>query len=116
MHYSGMAAIPIEPRIGYQPLMLLASIAVAIAVAYVALRLAFSLKDEVSHAKKAAAGLVMGAAIAAMHYTGMAAAQFAPVFSETSRSDDGPPIRTETRFMLHLRSSRALLPPGGRCA
>ena len=78
MHYCGMAAIHVEPRIRYNPLILLASVAVAIAVAYVALRLAFSLKDEVSHAKKAAAGLVMGAAIAAMHYTGMAAAQFAP--------------------------------------
>lgn len=78
MHYAGMAAIPVAPGIRYQPWILLASVAVAIAVAYVALRLAFSLKDEVSRAKKGAAALVMGAAIAAMHYTGMAAAQFAP--------------------------------------
>ncbi len=78
MHYSGMAAIDISPRIGYQPFLLLASIAVAIAVAYVALRLAFSLSEEASWRKKGAAALVMGSAIAAMHYTGMAAARFAP--------------------------------------
>jgi NO-binding membrane sensor protein with MHYT domain/serine phosphatase RsbU (regulator of sigma subunit) len=79
MHYSGMAAIPIAPAISYQPVWFLASIAIAIAVAYVALKLAFSLSDTTrGPAMKLLAALVMGAAVAAMHYTGMAAARFAP--------------------------------------
>ena len=78
MHYSGMAAIRISPAISYQPTVFIASIAVAITVAYVALRLAFSLSGTAPPAIKAMAALSMGAAIAAMHYTGMAAARFAP--------------------------------------
>jgi len=78
MHYTGMAAIPIQPAIRYEPVILTASIAVAIVVAYVALRLAFSLSDTVSRWKKFAAALVMAGGICAMHYTGMAAAVFAP--------------------------------------
>ncbi len=79
MHYSGMAAIPIAPAISYHPVWFFASIAIAIAVAYVALKLAFSLSSSArAPAMKLLAALVMGAAVAAMHYTGMAAAQFAP--------------------------------------
>lgn len=78
MHYTGMAAIPVQPVIRYDPALFAASIAVAVAVAYVALKLAFSLAGNVSRWKKFAAALVMGAAICAMHYTGMAAAKFAP--------------------------------------
>jgi diguanylate cyclase len=78
MHYSGMAAVEIAPPISYDTAGFLASIAVAVAVAYAALRLAFSLAGSGAHRKKAAAALVMGAAVCAMHYTGMAAARFAP--------------------------------------
>jgi NO-binding membrane sensor protein with MHYT domain/serine phosphatase RsbU (regulator of sigma subunit) len=79
MHYTGMAAIPIAPAISYQPAWFLTSIAVAIAVAYIALKLAFSLSHTArAPAMKMLAALVMGGAVAAMHYTGMAAARFAP--------------------------------------
>ncbi len=78
MHYIGMAAIPIQPAIRYDPLIFAASIAVAIAVALVALKLAFSLSGAGARWKKFGAALVMGGAICAMHYTGMAAAVFAP--------------------------------------
>jgi NO-binding membrane sensor protein with MHYT domain/serine phosphatase RsbU (regulator of sigma subunit) len=78
MHYTGMAAIRIAPGIAYQPLLFMVSVAVAIAVAYVALKLAFSLSGATSAATKGLAAMLMGAAIAAMHYTGMAAARFSP--------------------------------------
>jgi diguanylate cyclase (GGDEF)-like protein/PAS domain S-box-containing protein len=78
MHYSGMAAIPVVPAIRYDPLIFAASVAIAIAVAFVALKLAFSLSGTGARSKKFAAAIVMGAAISAMHYTGMAAARFSP--------------------------------------
>jgi NO-binding membrane sensor protein with MHYT domain/serine phosphatase RsbU (regulator of sigma subunit) len=78
MHYIGMTAIHIAPGITYQPTVFFLSVAVAITVAYVALKLSFALSASRSLTKKVAAALIMGAAIAAMHYTGMGAAQFAP--------------------------------------
>lgn len=78
MHYTGMAAIPIQPAIRYDPLMFSASVAVAILVAFVALKLAYSLSGSASRWTKAGAALVMAGGICAMHYTGMAAAVFAP--------------------------------------
>jgi len=78
MHYTGMAAIPMVPAIRYDPLIFAASVAIAIVVAFVALKLAFSLAGSASGWKKFGAATVMGTAICAMHYTGMAAARFAP--------------------------------------
>src|SRR5579859_433393 len=78
MHYTGMAAIPIQPAIRYDPVIFAVSVAFAIVVAFVALKLAFSLSGAVSRWKKFAAALVMAGGICAMHYTGMAAAVFAP--------------------------------------
>ncbi len=78
MHYTGMAAIPMQPAIRYHPVIFAASIAVAIVVAFVALKLALSLSGIVARWKKFAAALIMAGGICAMHYTGMAAALFAP--------------------------------------
>jgi PAS domain S-box-containing protein len=78
MHYAGMAALAIAPAIRYDWPVVAGSVLVAAAVAYVALRLAFSLSRDASHLRKVLAALVMAAGICAMHYTGMAAAQFAP--------------------------------------
>jgi diguanylate cyclase (GGDEF)-like protein/PAS domain S-box-containing protein len=78
MHYTGMAAIPIRPAVRYDPAIFAVSVAVAIVVAFVALKLAFSLSGTVPRWKKFAAALVMAGGICAMHYTGMAAAVFAP--------------------------------------
>ncbi|MBC8007132.1 MAG: diguanylate cyclase [Prolixibacteraceae bacterium] len=78
MHYTGMAAIPIQPALRYDPLIFSGSVAVAIMVAFVALKLAFSLSGVASRWQKFGAALVMGGGICAMHYTGMAAAIFAP--------------------------------------
>jgi len=70
MHYTGMAALRIA-----------LSIVIAIAGAVIALLAAFELRMESLTSafwKKAGSAFVMGSAIYGMHYTGMAAAQFAP--------------------------------------
>lgn len=81
MHYTGMEAILIVPGISYALAPLIASILIAIAASWCALWLTFVLRTRVSrHALLArmTAALLMGAAIAGMHYTGMGAAMFAP--------------------------------------
>jgi signal transduction histidine kinase/DNA-binding response OmpR family regulator len=80
MHYTGMAAMKMFPSIYYDPLLLAASVLVAIGASMVALWIAFSLPRIHGRAswRKLAAAAVMGAAIFGMHYTGMAAASFAP--------------------------------------
>ncbi len=78
MHYSGMAALRMQPGIVYHTGWLVASVAIAVLVSGAALWLAFKLKANLRHVRewRSAAALVMGFAIAGMHYTGMAAASF----------------------------------------
>ncbi len=81
MHYTGMAAMEVWPPIRYEPLLFVLSIVIAVAAAVAALWIAFQLRSEtISSAfwTKAGSALVMGAAISGMHYTAMAAANFAP--------------------------------------
>jgi NO-binding membrane sensor protein with MHYT domain/signal transduction histidine kinase len=81
MHYTGMAAIQIVPGISYSPLLVAASVAIAITASFVALWLFFRLRSGESRLIKLArmgAAVVMGLAIAGMHYTGMAASMVAP--------------------------------------
>ncbi|WP_134685780.1 EAL domain-containing protein [Brevibacillus migulae] len=81
MHYTGMAAMEIPAHIHYDPVRFVLSIFVAIAVSIVAVLIAFRLRHEQGSAalrKKLASGLVMGAAIVGMHYTGMWATTFTP--------------------------------------
>jgi PAS domain S-box-containing protein len=78
MHYIGMAAmrLPAHSRVSV-PLVVL-SVAIAVAVSLVALRLAFHFRGEqrsLSPPKLAGAAL-MGLAVAAMHYTSMAAVDY----------------------------------------
>ena len=80
MHYAGMAAMPMQPGPSYDPLLVAASIAIAIAAALAALWIAFRLRGESEWTRYAKLGsaVIMGFAITGMHYTGMAAASFAP--------------------------------------
>ena len=80
MHYSGMAALRISPNIAYDPWLVALSVVIAVAASCLALWLALHLQApgvSRSFGKRCLGGLVMGAAIAGMHYTGMAAANFA---------------------------------------
>ena len=78
MHYSGMAALRMTPGIVYDPVLFVLSIAIAVASSGAALWIAFRLQQRSSHVLvlRSGAAVIMGCAIAGMHYTGMAAAQF----------------------------------------
>ena len=79
MHYSGMAAIDLVPMITYEPLIMAASIAIAIGASFAALWLFFHLREGNSlgmRLVRVGAAFVMGLAISGMHYTGMAASRF----------------------------------------
>ncbi|WP_310191641.1 EAL domain-containing protein [Bacillus sp. 3255] len=77
MHYIGMAAM--EIGITYKPVYFTLSIVIAIVASIAALWLAFYFRkgNEPSRMwKKLGSGLIMGAAVVGMHYTGMYAAEF----------------------------------------
>jgi signal transduction histidine kinase/ActR/RegA family two-component response regulator len=79
MHYVGMAALRMAPPIVYDPLLVAASIAIAVSAAGAALWIAYRLRRSASPRVwlyRGGAAVVMGFAIAGMHYTGMAAASF----------------------------------------
>jgi len=80
MHYSGMAAMRSALELRYDPLIFGLSIVVAVALASLALWVRYGLRDFGTRLSlrvcTAIAGVIMGCAIAGMHYTGMAAARF----------------------------------------
>ena len=81
MHYVGMAAMRMSPAIRYDPLLYAASVLVAVGASIAALWIAFQLRSDSLRnvgLKRMGAAVVMGIAIVSMHYTGMAAAYFAP--------------------------------------
>ncbi len=81
MHYIGMAAMRLPATITWQPLLVVASVIIAVAASFVALLMAFRLRnasDGLFGWVKFAAATLMGIGIAGMHYTGMAAARFVP--------------------------------------
>ncbi|WP_439865113.1 putative bifunctional diguanylate cyclase/phosphodiesterase [Pseudomonas antarctica] len=79
MHYTGMAAMQMTPGIDYDPTLFGASLLIAVVASGAALWIAFHLRRNTPYVRLARAGaaVVMGIAIVGMHYTGMAAAQFA---------------------------------------
>jgi signal transduction histidine kinase/CheY-like chemotaxis protein len=78
MHYTGMAGMRMDPAITYDPWLFLASVAIAIGASAGALWIAFRLNENLLHPRllQLGAAVVMGGAIAGMHYIGMAAAHF----------------------------------------
>jgi len=78
MHYVGMAAMRLPAIIRFSPLLVTASILLAILFSLVALLMAFDLRGETRWTawRRLGSAAVMGVAISAMHYTGMAAATF----------------------------------------
>ncbi len=81
MHYIGMASVLVEARLSYDSLLVVVSIVIAIAASLAALWLAFRFRSDVSRRGTLLKGLsavVMGVAIAGMHYTAMLAARFGP--------------------------------------
>ncbi len=79
MHYIGMAAMEVNAKLTWDWQIWWLSIGVALAVSYVALNLFIILGgDDFSHVRwfRGIAAVVMGIAVVAMHYTGMAAVGF----------------------------------------
>ncbi len=78
MHYTGMAGMRMDPAITYDPWLFLGSVAIAIGASAGALWIGFRLSESDRHRRltQLGAAVVMGGAIAGMHYTGMAAAHF----------------------------------------
>jgi NO-binding membrane sensor protein with MHYT domain len=81
MHYTGMIAMRMFPPIRYDPALFICSVLIAIVASLAALWIALQLRENLSRfaiLTRLASAVVMGLAITGMHYTGMAAARFAP--------------------------------------
>ena len=80
MHYIGMAAMRLAAVTRFAALLVTLSVVLAIVFSFAALMLAFDLREETKGTalRKIASAVVMGLAVSAMHYTGMAAASFMP--------------------------------------
>ena len=77
MHYTGMAAMEMTIALRYDPVWFGASIVVAVLLAMLALWIRFGLAGRIHrHWAILLGGVVMGCAIAGMHYTAMGAARF----------------------------------------
>ena len=90
MHYSGMAALKMQPGIDYDPTLFGLSLVIAVGASAAALSIAFRLRKQTPYVRliRGGASVVMGLAIVGMHYTGMAAANF-PVGSFCGALVDG---------------------------
>jgi PAS domain S-box-containing protein len=79
MHYLGMRGMLLPLRLEYWPPLVAVSIAIAIAASGVALRLARGLRaPDASWTLRSISAILMGVAIAGMHYTAMAAVDLTP--------------------------------------
>jgi signal transduction histidine kinase len=101
MHYTGMAAMRMPAALSYEPLRFWLSIGIAITASMAALWIAFRLRLDdtlLGRWRRAGSAVVMGLAIAGMHYTAMSAARFAPrsvpaaIFAQTIPA--GAPLAT----------------------
>ena len=116
MHYSGMAAMTLAAQLRYSPSIFALSIFVAVLLSILALYVRFGVaKLQFKFAAwqlNILAGLVMGLAITAMHYTGMAAARFvAPVdfVSEGSSQSQSVVLALSVAFVTVLIGSLVLV-------
>ncbi|WP_082015539.1 MHYT domain-containing protein [Streptacidiphilus jiangxiensis] len=70
MHYLGMAAMQVQGSVSYHPLLVLASVVIAVAASTTALWMTLNVRGLIAALGSA---LVAGVAVVAMHYTAMAA-------------------------------------------
>ncbi len=79
MHYIGMAALSVEAQLRWSPWLVIASVGIAMVASLGGLGLAYRFRSDESRRtrlRRFASALLFGGAIAGMHYTGMAAADF----------------------------------------
>jgi PAS domain S-box-containing protein len=92
MHYLGMSAIEIEAQIYYRPLLFVLSIIIAIVASTVAIWLNIKFGQRGVDIKvwhKLLCAMIMAIAVCGMHYTGMAATNFASNVSDMQISHSG---------------------------
>lgn len=94
MHYTGMAALNLHGEVDYDPMLVIASVAIAVVAATAALTLTLVVRGSVL---AVVAALVMGLAVSSMHYTAMYAVSIslAPSSAEL-------PGATSTEFIFPL--------------
>ncbi len=92
MHYVGMTAVRTTATLGYRPGLVLLSVVIAVAASTAALAAA---RRERSQGWRALAAVILGLAIAAMHYTGMAAVILAPT-AHTVQAGAASPVALAT--------------------
>ncbi|GMA56914.1 diguanylate cyclase/phosphodiesterase [Alicyclobacillus sacchari] len=95
MHYTGMAAMRLTGSFSYRPALFALSCVIAVGASFVALTLAFAFARADgwrAYAIKVICALVMGVAVAGMHYTGMWATIFRvpQVMPHMNMSTHGP--------------------------
>ncbi|TCP55838.1 PAS domain S-box-containing protein/diguanylate cyclase (GGDEF)-like protein [Tumebacillus sp. BK434] len=80
MHYTGMYAMQMQAHMVFDPLLVAASVLVAVGASFAALSIIYRLRVEGNSRsgawRKLFSALLMGGAISGMHYTGMAAVMF----------------------------------------
>ena len=106
LHYIDMAAMRLPAVCRFDVRIVILSILLAIAFSFVALTLAFGLREETRGTpwRRIASAVVMGAAISAMHYTGMASASFiaSPVIPNLSHTVNISPLSNAGVSMVTL--------------
>ncbi|MGB6007992.1 MHYT domain-containing protein [Castellaniella sp.] len=105
MHYTGMMAMMTPLAMRYDPTLFALSIGVAVGLAMLALWIRFGLQQTRldGRLRFVLSGVIMGVAIAGMHYTGMAAARF---LGEPSLADNT--IRVDATYGALALSSLTL--------
>jgi PAS domain S-box-containing protein len=80
LHYLCMAGMRLSAVTKYSPFLVLCSVLLALLFSLIALLMAFGLREETRWTvpRRVGSAIVLGGAISAMHYTGMAAATFIP--------------------------------------
>jgi NO-binding membrane sensor protein with MHYT domain len=106
MHYLGMFGLKIYGFITWDMALVGASMLIAVVAATAALWLAFNSKT-LGH--RVAASVVMGIAVCAMHYTGMAAAEFVCTTSERAAIPQGPGLISTLRLPTLVVGATVLL-------
>ncbi|NUP22131.1 MAG: hypothetical protein HOZ81_39910 [Streptomyces sp.] len=94
MHYTGMAALNLHGAVDYDPMLVIASVAIAVVAATAALTLTLIVRGP---ALAAVAALVMGLAVSSMHYTAMYAVNIS-----LAPSSAALPGATATEFIFPL--------------
>ncbi|MEX2326822.1 MAG: PAS domain S-box protein, partial [Pseudomonadales bacterium] len=110
MHYTGMAAMQLNGQMVYDPVWFTGSIVIAYALATTSFYLWFRLRSSLILRPWIVEGLcamVLGGAISAMHYTGMAAVHYYPSEAETMLTGIDPsglaiPILLATTFIIAM--------------